>query len=107
MGRHQSWSTSGSILGPLFLLIYINDIVPVIRHSNIRMFADDTCLSTEIDNRQESASKVNSDLTSISNWAKQWLVKFSAPKTKSLIISNKKDAHLNPTIFLDGIPIKK
>ena len=33
----------GSIIGPLLFIIFINDLVKEI-HSNIRLFADDTCL---------------------------------------------------------------
>ena len=34
----------GSVLGPLLFLIFIDDIVHVVSHSRIRLFADDTCL---------------------------------------------------------------
>jgi hypothetical protein len=34
----------GSVLGPLFFLVYINDLVNVIEFASVRMFADDTCL---------------------------------------------------------------
>ena len=112
-GSFSSWGIlragvpQGSVLGPLLFLIYINDITSVIEHSNIRMFADDTCLFLEIEDRAECARKIDSDLTRISNWAQQWAIQFSASKTKSLIISNKKDFHCNPTVYLNGIPIEE
>eukprot|EP00732_Lithocolla_globosa_P003825 Lithocolla_globosa_v1_NODE_3229_length_1726_cov_57.410533.p3 type:complete len:169 gc:universal NODE_3229_length_1726_cov_57.410533:612-1118(+) len=33
----------GSILGPLFFIIYINDLPQALKHSSPLMFADDTC----------------------------------------------------------------
>ena len=64
---------------------------------NVRLFANDTCLFIEVNNRVESASLINRDLISISDWAKRWLITFSPSKTKSLTISNKNDGHVNPT----------
>ena len=58
----------GSILGPLLLLIYINDIVLDIG-SNIRLFADDTSLFIIVDNPLTAARNVNADLEKISRWA--------------------------------------
>jgi len=34
----------GSVLGPLLFLVYINDVVSVVKNSSIRIFADDTKL---------------------------------------------------------------
>ena len=44
----------GCILGPLLVLVYINDIVSNI-NSSIRLFADDTSLHTIVENPQSAA----------------------------------------------------
>ena len=107
-GQSSSWECltagvpQGSVLGPLLFLLYINDMTLAVRHSNIRLFADDTCLFIEVDNRTETAVLINEDLLAISNWAKQWLVTFSPSKTKSLILSNKNDFAVNPYLYLNN-----
>ena len=97
----------GSVLGPLLFLVYINDLTNVVQDCSIRLFADDTCLFIEVDNRTETSVKVNNDLSRINNWSKDWLVQFSAAKTKSLIISTKKDVHLNPPVYLNNQKIEE
>ena len=92
----------GSVLGPILFLLYINDIVHVVNHCYIRLFADDTCLYIEVGDREETARLVNNDLTAISAWSQQCLVNFLPSKTKSLTISNKNDVHLNPSVYLSG-----
>ena len=66
------------------------------------MFADDTCLFIEVDNRDEAAALIDEDLEGISQWAGDWLVTFSSHKTKTLTISNKTNVHLHPDLHLDG-----
>jgi hypothetical protein len=83
-------------------LVFINDIVYVVRHCQIRLFADDTCLFITVDNREEAGRLINEDLTQIQMWANQWLVSFSPPKTKTLLISNKTIAEDHPNLFLNG-----
>ena len=96
----------GSVLGPLLFLLYINDITHAISNCQIRLFADDTCLFIEVDNREETALLLNHDLESLHKWSVEWLVDFSETKTKSMIISNKKDKDKNPPVFLNGKEIE-
>ena len=90
-------------MGPLLFLIFINDIVHVVRHCKIRLFADDTCLFVEIDDPHEAATLINEDLGKIQSWADQWLVAFSPHKTKEMIVTLKTTQVSHPPIkFLDA-----
>ena len=63
---HVEASQQGSVLGPIMLLIYINDITLDIK-SNIRIFADDVSLfqmveddlSISFDNLQHDLNKIS------------------------------------------------
>ena len=80
----------GSALGSLLFLIFINDITYVIQHSKIRLYADDTTLFIEVDDRVRAAEQIDEDLKAISDWTNTWLVNFSPLRTESLIISKEK-----------------
>ena len=79
-----------------------NDITMVVRHCDIRLFADDTCLFITVDNREKAAAQINSDLNRISQWATDWLIDFNPTKTKEMIISYKSDTHEHPHITFDN-----
>ena len=101
-GVHSQWGNieagvpQGSVLGPLLFLIFMNDITFVTQFCKIRLFADDTCLFIEVDNPDLGTQQLNTDLESINDWAKKWLVTFSPPKTEEMIISNKKNQNYPP-----------
>ena len=109
-GQNSNWNEigagvpQGSVLGPLLFLVFINDIVYVIKHCKIRIFADDTCLFITVDNHEEAAQLLNEDLKSIEAWSKKWLVKFSAPKTESMIFSSK-PRNILPRLLFQNCPI--
>ena len=65
-----------------------NYLTEVVCFTQMRLFADDTCLSIVVDNNDQCGDKINDEMHAIHEWSEQWLVTFSEDKTKSLIISN-------------------
>ena len=75
--------------------------------TEIRLFADDTCIFVTVNQRNQDSALVNEDLLTIQKWASDWLVTFSPPKTESLIISTKPDRHLNSRVTINNETIKE
>ena len=74
----------GSVLGPLLLLVYINDIAKHLL-SLTRLFADDSSLFYSAAHIADIAGIINHDLQLLTNWAKQWLVTFNPLKTEAVL----------------------
>ena len=77
----------GSILGPTFFLLYINDLPDNVVF-NIAIYADDTTLYSKCDQASdlwqqlELASELEFDLRDTVDWGRKWLVDFIAGKTQ-------------------------
>ena len=74
----------GSVLGPLFFLIYINDLVDNIS-SEAKLFADDTSLCTVDYDVDITANKLNRDLEIVSTCVYQWKMQFNPDRNKQAI----------------------
>ena len=70
-----------SVLGPLFFLIYINDL-PQGLHSDVKLFADDTSLFSVIHDVDASSTTLNNDLVKIQEWVYNWKMSFNLDKNK-------------------------
>ena len=74
--------SQGSILSPTFFLLYISDL-PDDFICNIAIYADDSTLYSKCDQvsdlwqKLEFASELESDLRDIAAWVRKWLVDFN------------------------------
>jgi hypothetical protein len=67
----------GSVLGPLFFIIYINDLLGLIEITN-KVYADDTKLIHAYNNHEECVA-IQNTLDTITEWTRVWLL-FLNPK---------------------------
>ena len=97
----------GSVLGPLFFLININDL-PLGLTTNVKLFADDTSLFSVVKNASVSASRLNNDLVKIQDWAFNWKMLLNPDPTKQakeVIFSKKKkkkNLGTHPSLFFNN-----
>ena len=91
----------GSILRPLLLIVFINDILTDI-NSTIKLFADDTSLYLIVDDPQETAQTLNDDLVKLHAWSTQWLGNFNPHKTETMTISRKLNKPHQPNLIMNN-----
>ena len=77
----------GSVLGPILLLIYINDLEDDIS-SNVLKFADDTKVFRTVTNDTDKQS-VHDDLDKLVKWSEKWQMLFNFGKCKCVHIGHR------------------
>ena len=82
--RILSGVPQGSVLRPLLLIIYINDLPDVIQ-SICKIFVDDTSLFSKCHDFKQSERELNEDLTIIKKWAFQWKMDIKSDSKKQAI----------------------
>ena len=58
----------GTVLGPLLFILYINDLFQVVKHSKVKVFADDSKLHKNISTPSDSML-LQEDLNAVVRWA--------------------------------------
>ena len=81
----------GSILGPLFFLLYINDLPSCLNTTKPRMFADDTNITASGESINEVENAVNSDLENLRKWLTANKLSLNVAKTEYQLIGTKKN----------------
>ena len=79
----------GSVRGPLFLLVYANDIAKKLL-SLTRLLAYDSLLDYAAAIIVDLAGIIKYVLQLLSNWTRQWLVTFNPLKTEAVLFTLKK-----------------
>jgi len=92
----QRYQQQGSVLGPIVLIIFINDIDSVCHgRTNMKLFADDAKLYSEIDINDCSLS-LQTSLNNLATWAFAWQLSISPIVKKCCVLStviNKRTSH--------------
>ena len=89
-GKSSNWSfvsagvLQGSVLGVIFFLVYINDVVEN-ASSDAKLAADDTSLFTVVYDEGTAADQLIRDLKVISDWTYQFKMQFNPNKNKQAI----------------------
>ena len=90
-------------LGSLLFIIYINDLPRYIRHSTVRLFADDCVLYKPIYDYNDTAL-LQQDIHSLQIWSQDWLMNFNALKCYSMSVTLSRNS-IDTTYYLNGIPL--
>ncbi|MEM7557303.1 MAG: reverse transcriptase family protein, partial [Cyanobacteria bacterium P01_A01_bin.84] len=81
----RSGVPQGIVLGPVLFIVYINDLVSMVKNSSLKIYADDVKLYVRSDisaNRHLLAA----DLNRIHRWALDWQLQLSVSKCQVLTI---------------------
>ena len=90
----------GSILGPLLFLLYVNDFHNMLRDVSAIQFADDTSIFSTNSSLSDAISKIQFELSNITEWLNNNELSLNILKTKYMIMSTQK------LLKQDYIPIK-
>jgi hypothetical protein len=102
----------GSILGPLFFLLYINDLPHCLNKTKPRLFADDTNLTASFSKFYDwpRDSAINSDLENLRKWLIANKLSLNVAKTEFMLIVSKpmikNISDSCPNVYIENIRIK-
>ena len=85
----------GSILAPLLFTLYGDDLPQVVRHSDIKQYADDTTLHHASNNVSDLSKSLNADLEGVASWVEQNGLKLDEAKTQMLLLGKKRAEELD------------
>ena len=86
----------GSILGPLFFSICINDLITASDKLKFLIYADDTTIYFNLEDfdSQNTEADINAELEKVNTWLKLNKLSLNAQKTK-LMLFHRKQKHVN------------
>jgi len=97
----------GSVLGPLFFLIYVNDFDRSTNMFKFIMYADDTTLLSTLSTANQivlhnSEKNINDELEKISNWLKINKLSLNVAKTKYIVFQTRNKYIPDMQLYIDG-----
>jgi hypothetical protein len=87
----------GSVLGPLFFLLFINDLAKYLKSINCKLFADDTTLYKSSKDLNNLISSVKESINDLINWCNYNKVDINWSKTYCMFIN--KTRNVTPSVI--------
>ena len=84
----ESEVPQGTVLGPVLFLSYINDLPKSVKHSHVRLFADDCVLYRQVKSESD-CELLQDDLQNLEKWEQKWSMSFNPSKCNSINITRK------------------
>ena len=79
----------GSVLGPLFFLIYVNDLHYVLDDCKLKLYADDTVLYQSGADKAQAEQKLQASLNKFSKWCSANVLTINTKKTKVMTFGSR------------------
>ena len=79
----------GTILGPLIFIFYINDLVSVLNHFKINIYADNCILYNSVDNWDIMLEKLQPEICRVQNWFSENRMRLNVKKSKTLLFGSR------------------
>ena len=101
--RVTSGVVQGSVLGPTLFLIFINDLIYLLKEIHVRLFADDTIIYISGQDPHMCLIKLQEALLIIQNWCIKWKLPLNIDKCATIFTSNgsSKSITLPPLTLFD------
>ena len=80
----------GSVLGPLFFLLYVNDMTEYVKDANINLYADDTVIYVQGKKACDCSLRIQTALNKFSQWCDMNALHINASKTKTMVFGTSK-----------------
>lgn len=97
----------GSVLGPLFYLLYILAMKFLTFKGIYKVFADDTAFVYHGKNSEEIVKQFSDDMKIYSKWLAQNELTINTQKTKFIVFQNKNKEVIHPNLFINKTKIEE
>ena len=79
----------GSVLGPLFFILYVNDMQHAVKGAHLQLYADDTVIHVTDKDSKGAVTKLQPALNRFSKWCTANKLTLNASKTKLMIFGTR------------------
>ena len=99
----------GSRLGPLLFLIFVNDMMKVVKYGSCEMYADDSAITVMGNSTSEIQTKLEENARKVTHWLDENYLMLAPEKSELMVVCNKYMAKQiqNFEIQVEGKTIKQ